>query len=222
MRVNKIKILIVDDHVMVREGFRLLLDSQEDIAVVGEAGDGEAAVQVTHDLQPDVVLMDITMPGLSGLEATRRIKADQPDVQVLAITGSESDDAFFKAVQAGASGYVLKGGSVVELIAAIRTVVRGDVFLQPPMARKLMADYLQRVKSGQERDSYDTLSDREREVFQLTAEGHTNSEIASRLYLSPSTVQTHRTHAMEKLNLRSRAELIKYASRKGLIRDSSS
>lgn len=217
--MSKIRVLVVDDHAMVREGFRMLLGSHDDIDVVGEAGDGNSAVDKAGELLPDLVLMDITMPGLSGLEATRRIKVLFPGVQVLAITGSEGEDAFFKAVQAGASGYVLKGGTGTELITAVRTVMAGHVFLQPPMARKLMEDYLQRLRAGQEQDSYESLSERERVVFQMSAEGYTNQEIAAKLIISPSTVQTHRSHAMEKLNLRSRSELVKYAARKGLIRE---
>lgn len=218
MGMSKIRVLLVEDHAVVREGLRLLLESQQDFDVVGEAGDGLSALEKAQHLQPDVVLMDISMPGMNGLEATHLLKKRHPRIQVLALTGAESDEFFFRALEAGASGYVLKGAAAVELIAAVRTVARGDVFLHPPMARKLVADHLQRAHAGREQDSYTTLTDREREVLQLIAEGHTNQQIAARLTVSPSTVQTHRTHIMEKLGLRSRAELVKYAVDRGLLR----
>lgn len=219
--MNKTRLLIADDHAMVREGFHMLLSAQDDMEVVGEAGDGHSALDMVRDLKPDVVLMDLSMPGLGGLDATRHIKDLFPYIQVLAITGSDSEDVFFKALKAGASGYVLKGGTGSELVDAVRTVVKGDVFLQPRMTTRLMEDYLTRVRAGQEQDSYGSLSDREREVLQFTVEGYTNQEIGRRLYLSPSTVQTHRSHAMEKLNISNRAELMRYAMRKGLFRLSS-
>jgi two-component system, NarL family, response regulator NreC len=220
--VDKIRVLLVDDHSMVREGFRLLLQTQADIEVVGQADDGRSALEQAAILQPDVVLMDITMPELDGLEATRILKGQFPRMRVLAITGSDSEQSFFNVLEAGASGYVLKGGPAYDLIAAVRTAAQGQVFLQPRMTTKLVTHYLHQVKSGHEQGIFATLSDRERQVLQLAAEGYTNQEIASRLIVSASTVQTHRNHAMEKLNLRSRAELIKYAVRKGLIRETDS
>jgi len=161
--------------------------------------------------------MDIGMPGVSGLEATREIKRRWPQVQVLVLTMHRSDDYFFRMLEAGASGYVLKGADPGDLITAVRVAARGDVFLYPSMAKQLVADYLGRVQAGEERASYDGLTDREREVLRLVAEGLTTPEIAEALNLSVNTVQTHRRHIMEKLNLHSRVELIKYAIRRGLI-----
>jgi DNA-binding NarL/FixJ family response regulator len=215
--MNRIRVLIADDHTIVRAGIRLLLQAEPDIEVVGEAGDGQEAIAQTEALRPNVVVMDIGMPGVSGLEATREIKRRWPQVQVLVLTMHRSDDYFFRMLEAGASGYVLKGADPGDLITAVRVAARGDVFLYPSMAKQLVADYLGRVQAGEERASYDGLTDREREVLRLVAEGLTTPEIAEALNLSVNTVQTHRRHIMEKLNLHSRVELIKYAIRRGLI-----
>jgi len=212
-----IRVLVVDDHTIVRAGIRLLLQAEPGLEVVGEAGDGQQAIAQTEALQPDVVLMDLAMPGISGLEATREIKRRWPQVQVLALTMHRSDDYLFRMLESGASGYVLKGAETGDLIAAVRAAARGDVFLYPSMAKKLVTDYLNRVQAGEERASYDGLTDREREVLRLIAEGYTNPEIAEALHLSPHTVQSHRRAIMEKLNLHDRVELVKYAMRRGLI-----
>lgn len=214
---NKIRVLIVDDHALVREGLRALLEAQPDIEVVGEATNGEEAVNKTREIQPDIILMDITMPVMNGLEATRHIRQDNPEVKILILTMHESDDYFFKILEAGASGYFIKGGSSRELISALQVVWRGDVFIYPTMVRRLLSDYLQRVKEGQDEGSYDGLTNREREILKLIAEDHTNQEIADLLVLSVATVQTHRAHLMRKLGLRNRTELIKYALRRGFI-----
>ena len=214
---DKIRVMIVDDHVIVREGLRSLLEAQPDIKVAGEATDGEEAVSKTREIQPDIVLMDITMPGMSGLEATRQIRRQSPDAKILALTMHEGDEYFFKILEAGASGYFIKGGSSSELISALRAVHQGDVFIYPTMAKKLLNDYLKRVRAGQDKESYDGLTNREREILKLIAEGHTNQDIADLLVLSIATVQTHRAHIMAKLGLRSPAELIKYAVRHGFI-----
>ncbi|MEE8373312.1 MAG: response regulator transcription factor [Dehalococcoidia bacterium] len=215
--MTKIRVLIADDHVIVREGLRLLLEAEPDIEVVGEAMDGQEAVDRTMELKPDIVLMDITMPGMSGIEATRLIKNRIPDVKVLALTMHESDEYFFEVLNAGASGYVIKGGSSSELISALRAVWRGDVFLYPSMAKKLLGDYLQLAKAGQDKEQYDGLTEREREILTSVAEGLTNQEIAELLVLSASTVQTHRANIMAKLGLHSRTDLVKYAIRRGFI-----
>lgn len=212
-----IRVLIVDDHTIVRAGIRLLLQAEDDIQVVGEAGDGETAVAAVAELRPDVVLMDVAMPGISGLEATRTIKHRWPDVQVLALTMHRSDDYFFRMLEAGASGYVLKGADPGELITAIRIVHRGQVFLYPTLAKKLVTDYLDRVRSGEVQAPYANLTDREIEVLRLIAEGRTSAEIGELLHLSPHTVQSYRRALMEKLNLHDRVELVKYAIRRGLI-----
>ena len=215
--MNKIRILVADDHTIVREGVRLLLEAQSDIDVVAEAADGLEALAKVRELQPDVVLVDIAMPNLNGLEATRAIKRDFPQIHVIALTMYESDEYFFQVLDAGASGYVLEKAASADLVAAIRAVHAGDVFLYPSVARRLVSDYLTRVKSGEEQISYDGLTERERQVLKLIAEGYTNQAIAEKLVISPSTVQTHRTRIMQRLNLHSRAELIQYAVRKGLL-----
>lgn len=215
--MSKIKVLVVDDHTIVREGVRILLEAQPDIEVVGEAADGQEAVAQVRALAPNVVLIDIAMPVLNGLEATRTIRHDYPQVQVIGLTMYESDEYFFQLLNAGASGYVLKKAASADLLAAIRAVHAGDMFLYPSLARRLVSDYLGRVKSGEEQNRFDGLTAREHEVLKLIAEGHTNQVIADRLVISPSTVQTHRTRIMQRLDLHSRAELIQYAMRKGLL-----
>ena len=215
--MSKIRIIVADDHTIVREGVRLLLDAQMDMEVVGEAADGQQALTQVRKLKPDIVLIDISMPILNGLEATRAIKREYPQIHVIVLTMYESDEYFFQVLDAGASGYVLKKAASADLAAAIRAVHAGDVFLYPSVARRLVADYLTRVKSGEEQSSYDGLTPREREVLRLIAEGYTNQVIAEKLVISPSTVQTHRTRIMQRLNLHSRAELIQYAVRKGLL-----
>ena len=215
--MNKIRVLVADDHTIVREGVRILLEAQPDIEVVCEAADGQEAIARVHEFKPDIVLIDIAMPNLNGLEATRAIKRDFPQIQVIGLTMYESDEYFFQLLNAGASGYVLKKAASADLLAAIRAVNAGDVFLYPSVARRLVADYLTRVQSGEEQHSYDGLTVREREVLKLIAKGHTNQAIADKLFISPSTVQTHRTRIMQRLNLHSRAELIQYAMRKGLL-----
>ncbi len=215
--MEKIRILIADDHALVREGFRSLLEAQPDIEVVGEAADGEEAVKKVKEVQPDIVLMDITMPVMDGLEATQQIKLNNPEVKILALTMHEGDEFFFKFLDAGASGYFVKGGSSSELLWALRVVSQGEVFLYPSMAKKLLGDYLQRVNEGNDKESFDTLTNRQREILKLIAEGHTNQEIAKILVLSISTVQTHRAHIMSKLGLHRPVELFKYALQRGFV-----
>ncbi len=215
---DKVRVLIADDHTIVRAGLRLLLQAEPDIEVVGEALNGDEALALAESLQPDVVLMDIAMPGTDGLEATRQIKARFPDMHVLVLTMHRSDEYFFEMLNAGASGYVLKGAETNELIGAIRAVARGEVFLYPTMAKQLLQDYLNRLKEVQG-SLQPTLTPREKEILRLLAEGYSNKEIAEHLIVSPSTVHSHRTNLMRKLNLSSRRELIRYARERGLIRD---
>lgn len=217
MNAGKIKVLIADDHAIMRDGLRALLGSQPDIEVVAEAVDGNEAVLKTRETKPDLILMDITMPGKNGLEATCEIKREFPDARILVLTMHESDEYFFKMLDAGASGYFVKGGSSNELISAVRTVARGDVFLYPTMAKKLLGDYLQRERSAAEEENSDGLTSREHEIMKLVAAGLTNQEIANALVLSVTTVQTHRAHIMAKLGLHSRTELVKYAIKRGYI-----
>lgn len=214
--MDKIRVLIADDHGIVRAGIRSLLEPHEDIEVVGEAADGWEAVDQAIRLRPDVVLMDIAMPGLRGLEATREIRQCLPDVRVLALTVHDREEYFFAMLKAGASGYVLKEGEPEELLAAIRAAHRGDAFLSPAVTKAVLEDYL--MRRGEELTSdYDRLTLREKEVLQLVAEGKTTREIAEVLCLSVKTVEKHRSSMMKKLGLQSFHELIKYAVRKGLI-----
>jgi two-component system response regulator NreC len=215
--MTRIRVLIADDHAIVREGVRMIVESQADMEVVGEASDGREALEKAHSLLPDVVVMDIAMPGMNGLEATAAIKQELSQVQVLGLTMHGDYEYFFELLQAGASGYVLKGSSSAELLAGIRAVRSGGVYLHPVVAKALVSDFVKRMEPGEEKARYDGLSDRERQVLTLIAEGNTAQQIADNLFLSVNTVQTHRNHIMEKLKLQNRSELIRYAVRKGLI-----
>jgi DNA-binding NarL/FixJ family response regulator len=212
---GRIRVLVADDHAIVREGVHQLLAQQPDIEVVGEAADGAQALAMARRLKPDLVLMDIGMPGMNGLEATRALKAERPQTNVLVLTMQEGEEYFFHLLEAGASGYVLKGASSAELLSAIRAVQQGGVYLNPMMTKQVLRDVLRRP--DQTNAASDPLTPREREVLKLIAEGKTNREIADELVLSLNTVQTHRQHIMEKLNLHNRTELVKYAIRRGLI-----
>lgn len=216
--MGSIKVLVADDHAILRDGIRLLLGSQPDIQVVGEASDGGDAFHKTQDLQPDVVLMDIGMPGVNGLDATQKIKRAFPNVKVLILTQHDNDEYVHRILQAGASGYVLKRSAGGELVGAIRQVIHSNAFLYPSMTKDLVSDYLKRAEAGMERASYDGLTERERQILKMIAEGSTNQQIADILCLSVKTVQAHRGHLMEKLNMHDRTELVKYAIRKGIIR----
>ena len=211
--------LLADDHAVLRAGLRALINAEPDMEVVGEAGDGVEAVERTQELKPDVVVMDIAMPRLNGLEATQRIAGMGLPVRVLVLTMHSEEQYLLQVLQSGGAGYVLKRSADTELMEAIRTVHRGEAFLYPSATKLLVEDYLGRVRSsGQERDSYDDLTDREREVLKLTVEGFSNQEIADKLIISPKTVDTYRARVMEKLNLHHRSELIKYALKKGLLK----
>lgn len=214
-----IRILLADDHTILRAGLRMMLNAQLDFEVVGEAQDGRQAIQEAQRLQPDVILMDITMPDMNGIEATRQIKKLLPETKVLILTMHEHDEYVFQALRAGASGYMLKEAADTDLISALRVIQNGQFYLSPTAQSVMVGDYLQRVRTGEEKDSYSSLTEREREILKLVAEGYTNNQIAERLIISPKTVDTHRTHVMDKLNLHSRAELVKYAMRRGLLED---
>lgn len=212
-----IKILIVDDHAVVRAGIRMLIESDATLEIIAECENGEQAVKQVESLQPDVVLMDVTMPVMDGVEATRIIKKFKSSPPILALTIHEGPDYFFQMLQAGASGYVPKRAAPDDLLRAIHVVAAGNVFLEPQVAKELVSDYLSRVEQGGEKESYDGLTEREREVLTLIAEDETNQGIANLLSISVKTVERHRENIMGKLNLHSRTELVKYAIRKGMI-----
>lgn len=197
----------------------MMLNAQPNMEVVGEAQDGRQALKEAQRLKPDIILMDITMPDMNGIEATKQIKKLLPDVKVLILTMHEHDEYVFQALRAGASGYILKEAADTELITALHVIQSGQFYLSPAAQSVMVGDYLQRVRAGEEKDSYSSLTEREREILKLVAEGYTNNQIAERLVISPKTVDTHRTHIMDKLNLHSRAELVKYAMRRGLLED---
>ena len=211
--MSKIRVLLADDHAVLREGLRSLLTLQEDIEVAGEASDGQAALEMVRQLRPDVVVMDIAMPVMDGLEATRRLKQEYPETRVLILTQHDNREYVFSLLQAGAAGYVLKKSGGAEVAMAIRSVFREGAFLPPGIAREVMDRYIQRTpeETGRPR-----LTEREKEVLRLIAEGKSSKEIAEMLCLSVKTVMAHRTNIMEKLDIHSRTELVKYAIRQGL------
>ncbi len=213
--MSKIKVLLAEDHTIVRKGLRSLLDNETEIQVVGEAEDGQQAVQKAVQMLPDVVVMDITMPVLNGLEATRQIKKLCPQIKVVILTVHSTEEHIFQTLRAGASAYVVKQGAVNELIEAIQTAYRGETFLSPPISRQVVDAYGRRAEDMEDR--YDKLTGREREVLQMIAEGRTNREIAVRMHVTIKTVEAHRAHLMDKLGLHSIAELTRYALRKGMI-----
>lgn len=213
---SKIRTLIADDHTLLRNGICALLEDEPDIVIVGEASDGREAVRLAGQLKPNVVLMDIAMPLLNGLEATRQIKHEHPQIHVLVLTMYDNEEYFREMLEVGASGYIIKRAAASELVSAIRAVHSGEAVLSPAITRLLLEDYLSH-DSRSEKDDPNALSSREREVLQLIAEGKTSREIAEILSLSVKTVQSHRTSLMQKLNLHDRGDLIKYAIQKKII-----
>lgn len=214
-----IHVLLADDQALIRAGFRALLDAEDDIEVVGEAGDGEAAVRLASSLMPDVVLMDIRMPGWDGLEATRRIASDRrlAEVRVIVLTTFDLDEYVFEALRVGASGFLVKDTEPVDLIRGIRAVARGDALLSPSVTRRLIAEFATQLKKPGPAPSLQALTEREREVMALVAAGLTNDEIAQRLVVSPATAKTHVSRAMMKLGARDRAQLVVFAYESGLV-----
>jgi DNA-binding NarL/FixJ family response regulator len=214
-----IRVLLADDQALIRAGFRVLLGSAEDIEVIAEASDGAQAVSLARRHRPDVVLMDIRMPEMDGLEATRRIGADASlaEVKVLILTTFESDEYVYQALQAGASGFVVKDIEAADLLHAVRVVARGDALLSPAITRRLIADIVARHRPSPRKDSLSELTEREREIMTLVATGLSNDEIATQLHLSPLTVKTHVSRAMLKLGARDRAQLVVIAYQSGLV-----
>jgi DNA-binding NarL/FixJ family response regulator len=215
-----IEVLLADDQALVRGGFRALLDAEDDIAVVGEAGDGRQAVSLTRQKKPDVVLMDIRMPGLDGLQATREVASDAAlvDVRIVILTTFELDEYVFEALRSGASGFLVKDTEPVDLLAAVRLVASGEALLSPSVTRRVIEEFASRAKQPPPSEALDELTEREREVMALVAEGLSNEEIADRLVVSPATAKTHVSRAMVKLGARDRAQLVVLAYEHGLVR----
>ena len=209
------RLLLVDDHAVIRSGLRMLLENQPGLEIVGEAGTGRDALALVKELQPNIVLMDIGLPDMSGIEVTRQIKQQWPAVSIVALTIHEDEEYFFKMLQAGVSGYVPKRAVPEELLTALQTAIDGDVYLYPSLAKLLVKDYL--TAEREPSSKVDGLTEREQEVLTQLAAGASNDEIAAALNISSKTVNRHRENIMRKLNLHSRADLVKYAIRKGII-----
>ncbi|MFC2064656.1 response regulator [Chloroflexota bacterium] len=214
----KIHLFLVDDHEVVRTGLKMLLSNEEDVDIVGEAGTAKEAIDGVGRTKPDVILMDIGLPDISGIEATQKIKSQYPDIAIVALTIHEDEEYFFRMLGAGANGYIPKRAAPEELLTAIRSAAKGEVYLYPSMAKLLVNDYLAQERTIDGSSSLDGLTERESEVLKHLAEGESNNEIAENLVISPKTVARHRENIMRKLNLHSRTELVRYAIRKGIIK----
>ena len=210
-------IVLADDHRIVREGFKALLASESDFSIVGETGNGLEAIRLVEQVKPDVLVLDLMMPGLNGLEVTRQIKQHGLDTRIIVLSMHANEAYVLEALRNGASAYILKDSSSADLVLAVREVVAGRRYLSPPLSEPAIEAYVQKAKNAETRDIYETLTAREREVLQLSAEGFTSSEIAARLFISPRTVETHRANVMHKLSLRSQTDLIRYALQRGIL-----
>jgi two-component system response regulator NreC len=211
------RLLLVDDHAVVRMGLRMLLEDEPEFVIAGEAASASEALNMISRLQPDVVLMDIGLPDMSGIDAAREIKRLWPETAIVALTIHEDEEYFFKMLEAGASGYVPKRAAPEELVSAIRAAAAGEVYIYPSLTKLLVRDFLSQGTPEQHKEAMAELTDREQEVLTLLVEGESNSEIGEKLGISPKTVARHRENIMNKLNLHSRSELVKYAIRKGII-----
>src|SRR6185312_5212513 len=218
-RGRAIRILLVDDHAVIRQALRMLLESQPELEVIADVENGREAVQAVEKLSPDVVLMDVVMPGLNGLEATRQIRRSSPSTRVVMLSGFVDEDQLLDSIRSGASGYIIKKSDVSELVLAIQTVHRGNSYFSSALSEGFdLAEVLYQAKRSDQRTGVETLTSREREVLQLIAEGYTNQGIANELYISVKTVEAHKAHIMAKLHARNRTDLIRYAIRKGIVR----
>ena len=215
--MKKLRILLADDHVVMRTGLRALLERQPNLEVVAESENGRETIELAASLKPDVVVMDVGMPVLNGIEATKTIVTEHPNIAVVILSMHSDESYVMRALKAGARGYLLKDSAPADLLSAIQAVTQNKSFFSPKVSRILAEDYVRVLKQKGAVDSYDLLTSREREVLQLLAEGKVNKEVAAALNISPYTVETHRSHILEKLNLHNPAELILYAVRKGLI-----
>jgi len=215
--MGKIRVLLADDHRLIRSGLRLLLEQQPEFEVVGEADDGFQAVAQVQSLRPDVVVMDIGMPNLNGIEAARKIRDLHPNAAIVMLSMHSDEGYVLRALRAGARGYLLKDSAQGDLVRAVQAVFEGKSYFSPAVGRVLLEDYMRKLQRTGAEDSYDLLSPREREILQLVAEGKSTKDVANLLNLSPYTVETHRANIMQKLNLRGVPELILYAVRKGII-----
>jgi two-component system, NarL family, response regulator NreC len=213
----KLRILLGDDHTLLRQGLRKILQERPDWEVVAEAGDGRDAVRQALAIQPDIAILDIGMPLMNGIEATRQIVRRRPDIHVLILSMHANEAYLIQALKAGAKGYLLKDSADIDLIRGVAVVASGKSFFSPAVAKVMLDDYVRRLADKGVADRYDTLSEREREIFQLVAEGHSNKDIAELLSVSPATVETHRAHILQKLDVHNTAELVLYAVRRGVI-----
>ncbi|WP_276357999.1 response regulator transcription factor [Cohnella caldifontis] len=213
-----VRILVVDDHAVVRSGLMMLLDGKHGMSVAGEAADGDEALAKAAELRPDVILMDLSMPhGKDGLTATPELKKLLPDTAILILTMHDDEEYLFRAIHAGASGYILKSAPHDELLTAIRHIAQGNAYLSPAATKRLMSDYLEKMKNGEHAGTFESLTEREKEILAKVAQGYSNKEIAEQLIISVKTVESHKANLMEKLDLKTRPDLVKFAMKKGLL-----
>ena len=215
--MSKIRILVADDHAIIRKGFRYVIQQQQDLDVIGEAADGREAVRLARELEPDVVVIDIGMPQLNGIEAAEQITSRNAKVRVIILSVHSDETYIIRALNAGVKGYLLKESADLDLVRAVRSVAQGRSFFSPKVAQTLAEDYVRLIQQRGVQDSYDILTEREKEILQLLAEGKSNKEVATILNVSPYTVETHRANIMQKLNLHNTADIVLYAVRKKII-----